>query len=326
MDNPHDKLFKNAFSKPENARGLLLSVLPSAVCKALDLKDPRPEPGSYLDENLEGRYSDLLFSVPFQGQAARTKADDASDTTASRAFVYVLVEHQSAVDRFMGLRLLEYMCRIWQAFRRDNPKAKRLPVVFPLVVHHSAKGWTAPVQLQDLVDTSHPDPSAVAPFIPDFRFLLDDLPRQRTEQLRARPLPSFGQLALLILRAAHLNDNQEILAAMRAWIPVFRALMTDNDARNAYRTLFLYTQTVWDIAPKDLGAFASGIGKIATEELMTTAERLRQEGLEEALLALCSNKFGGVTESQRKRIQSCDTLRRALNNILTAERFENLFN
>ena len=111
----------------------------------------------------------------------------------------------------MALRLLEYICRIWQAFRRDNPKAKRLPVVFPLVVHHSGNGWTAPTQLVDLLDTDHLDSNGVGPFIPDFRFLLDDLPRQRTEQLRARPLPSFGQLVLLILRAANLNDNQEIL-------------------------------------------------------------------------------------------------------------------
>ena len=66
---------------------------------------------------------------------------------------------------------------------------------------------------------------------------------------------------------------------MRAWIPVFRALLNDDDARNAYRTLFLYTQTVWDIAPEDLRAFASDLGNVATEELMTTAERLRQEGM-----------------------------------------------
>ena len=168
-----------------------------------------------------------------------------------------------------------------------------------------------------------------------------------TKQLRARPLPSFGQLALLILRAAHLKGNQEILAAMRAWIPVFQELLTDDDARNAYRTLFLYTQTVWDIAPEDLRAFASGIGNVATEELMTTAERLRQEGLMQgraeghakgleqgqaqgqvqALLAQCTTKFGNVTASQRQRLQSCDdvTLRRALNNILSAKTFEQLF-
>ena len=140
-----------------------------------------------------------------------------------------------------------------------------------------------------------------------------------------------------------------------AWIPVFQELLTDNDARNAYRTLFLYTQTVWDIAPEDLRAFASGTGNVATEELMTTAERLRQEGLKQgraeghaegleqghakgleqgqaqgqvqALLAQCTTKFGNVTASQRQRLQSCDdvTLRRALNNILSAETFGDLF-
>ena len=126
---------------------------------------------------------------------------------------------------------------------------------------------------------------------------------------------------------------------MRAWMPVFRELLTEDDARNAYRTLFLYTQTVWDIAPEDIRAFASDLGNVATEELMTTAERLRREGMKQglaeghaqgqasALLAQCAAKFGEVSESQRIRIQSCDdiTLRRALKNILSADAFEDLF-
>ena len=92
---------------------------------------------------------------------------------------------------------------------------------------------------------------------------------------------------------------------------------------------------------------------------MTTAERLRQEGLmqgraeghaeghaqgleqghaqglqqghakgqAQALLDLCATKFGVVTASQRQRLESCDdvTLRRALTNILSADTFDDLF-
>src|SRR4051812_36845807 len=135
MPHPNDALFKSAFADPEHAAGELRLVLPPALVARMDFASLQLVPGSYIEETLTERQSDLLFSV----------------AVASRpALVYVLCEHQSSVDRFMAFRLLRYIVLIWERQLADNPRAHRLPAVFPVVVHHSATGWTAPIELADL--------------------------------------------------------------------------------------------------------------------------------------------------------------------------------
>ena len=53
--------------------------------------------------------SDLVYLLPFREQ---------TNASASEVMIYILVEHQSTVDRTMGLRLLSYMCQIWERQRR----------------------------------------------------------------------------------------------------------------------------------------------------------------------------------------------------------------
>lgn len=50
------------------------------------------------------------------------------------------------VDRWMPLRLLDYMGQSWNAHRRSEPNGP-LPVVLPVVLHHGERGWTAPTSL-----------------------------------------------------------------------------------------------------------------------------------------------------------------------------------
>ena len=55
---------------------------------------------SFISEALQERESDILLSVPFE------KDTDAVDTDA--LLIYILIEHQSTVDKTMGFRLLSY--------------------------------------------------------------------------------------------------------------------------------------------------------------------------------------------------------------------------
>jgi predicted transposase/invertase (TIGR01784 family) len=96
-ETPHDALFRFAFSRPEHAAGELRTVLPEALVQELDFDTLSTVPGSFVDEALAGRASDLLFSIDLAGRPA---------------LIYVLFEHQSAEDPRMPLRMLGYMLRI----------------------------------------------------------------------------------------------------------------------------------------------------------------------------------------------------------------------
>lgn len=69
-NNVHDKLFKWTFSQVEHARGELELVLPPPLLERIDLASLAHCPGSFVDEALKERHSDLLFSASIAGRPA----------------------------------------------------------------------------------------------------------------------------------------------------------------------------------------------------------------------------------------------------------------
>lgn len=123
----HDALFKSTFSQVEHAAGELRVVLPPALAARIDFTSLALCPGSFVDEALAQRHTDLLFSAKLAGRTA---------------LLYVLFEHKSGPDELTAFQLLRYMVRIWEDFLKNQPDAKRLPPIVPVVVHHGAAGWT----------------------------------------------------------------------------------------------------------------------------------------------------------------------------------------
>ncbi len=105
--------------------------------------------------------TDLLYSL-------RTRS-------GGEALIYVLFEHQSSFDSTMPLRLLRYMVRIWEQWRDSHPEARLLPVIVPIVLHHGDAAWRAPPELAAMIDASPEMLEATRPWVPHFRFILDDL-------------------------------------------------------------------------------------------------------------------------------------------------------
>ncbi|WP_239381164.1 Rpn family recombination-promoting nuclease/putative transposase, partial [Frankia sp. CIT1] len=153
-------MFRRILGTPSNAASQVRAVLPPGLVARLDLDKLALVPGSLVDATLRWRHTDLLFTVPLDGR---------------EAFVYVLIEHQSGNDPVMAFRMLRYVVRIWDRYLADHPRASRLPVVIPLVVHHNDRAWTAPVEVADLVDLDVGLIEAWREYLPRFRFLLDDL-------------------------------------------------------------------------------------------------------------------------------------------------------
>lgn len=157
---PHDALFKAVFSRLEHAAAALAALLPPAIVARLDLSTLALRPGSFIDEALTGRHSDLLFSAQLSGRPV---------------LIYVLSEHQSTVEPLMAFRLLRYMVRIWEAHLADHPRTDLLPAILPLVVHHSEQGWQAAVSFEALLDLDPETLAVVRNYVPMFQFVLEDI-------------------------------------------------------------------------------------------------------------------------------------------------------
>ena len=93
MHQPHDRLFRSVFSDAAEAAGLLQTALPATLRNSFDWTTLTLVDGTYIDEDLLGSQSDLLYQVEHikSGQAVS---------------VYMLFEHQSSPDLWMPFRLL----------------------------------------------------------------------------------------------------------------------------------------------------------------------------------------------------------------------------
>lgn len=176
-DNPHDALFQFTISSVEHAAAALRSALPAEVAEKIDWSTLAPMPGSFVDAKLDGRRSDLLFSATLAGHPS---------------LLYLLFEHQSYGDELLLLRLLEYMTRIWRAYLQDHPKAKRLPVILPVVLHHSERGWRAATKLDQLLAGDDALLALVGRFVPRYEIVLDDISELDGEALRKRAITALG--------------------------------------------------------------------------------------------------------------------------------------
>ena len=137
---------------------------------ALDWEQLRLESGTFISEELRRSESDLLYSVPVKGNAE------------SELFLYLLFEHQSTSDRWLPLRLLNYLVGIWQRYRKQFPDAEGLPPVLPLLLSQVEGGWRVSTQFADLLLWPEGLRDSLEAYQPRFEHLLIDLATTATNK------------------------------------------------------------------------------------------------------------------------------------------------
>ena len=152
----------------------------------------------------------MIYLLPFRDMG------DTSDFvrgSATEVMIYILVEHQSKVDRMMGYRLLSYMCRIWESQRREYvaqelpPGEWRFQPIIPIVFYTGDQRWEALPSLELLMDLL----AALRRFIPKFDVLLLDVKRAADETLLRSNHP-FGWLMTVLKQ--EMADEPEFIAAL----------------------------------------------------------------------------------------------------------------
>ena len=118
----HDLFFRKAMSNKLASREFMNSHLPETLKKLVDTSSLHLEQESFVEDELKNSISDVLFSV---------KLNDGSD-----GYIYILLEHQSSSDKWMALRLQKYMINVCDKHLADNPEAKKLPLVYPMVFYN----------------------------------------------------------------------------------------------------------------------------------------------------------------------------------------------
>ena len=260
LTNPHDKFFKETFSRPEVARSFLQQYLPSHIVPLLDLDNLYLEKDSFIDPDLQEYFSDLLYRVPLRD--GRT------------LYVYLLLEHKSYSDPLTAFQLLRYMVRFWE--RRMRQKQTSLEPIIPLVVYHGRERWGAARNLAGL----YQGPEEMRGYLPDFRYELCDLTAYSDEEIRGE---AQTQIVLRILRYIF---DRELGQRLPEIFRLFGELANQETALEYLETVLRYLSVTAEKVT--LAELQAAVETAVTEprgDVMATLaqqwlEQGRQEGLE----------------------------------------------
>ena len=258
---PHDKFFKEAFGRLDLSRGFFRHYLPLPLVDAVDWTTLQLEPGSFVDERLAGSASDLLFSARVRG---------------APVLLYFLFEHQSSRDPAMRFRLLGYMVRIWEAWRKRAQPGRKPPCILPLVLHQGAGPWTVSTRFLDGLAVPEELRAEVAPYQPDFEHILVDLSRVPLDQMQGNLLL---RLTLALMKAV---AQEELGTWLERYGPALGELLAQPDRAGLARVLLKYALSVDAKEPSTVEEFVVKLkDQTVKSDVMSIAEQLMQRGRQE---------------------------------------------
>jgi len=186
----HDNSYKLLFSHAEMVRDLLLGFVKEDWVQDLDLDSLERVSGSYVSDDIRDRHDDIVWRVKWGREWL---------------YVYILIEFQSTIDRYMPLRVLVYLGLLYQDLIRGRNLASsgKLPPVLPVVLYNGGRRWDAPVEMGDLVEDV---PGGLSRYRPRFTFLLVDEGAYRDDDLKL-----LRNLVSALFRLENSRDPERIM-------------------------------------------------------------------------------------------------------------------
>ena len=167
MSKVHDSSYKFLFSNPEFVRDLIMGFIPDDWLHSLDYATLEKVPGSYITDDFKQREDDIVWRVKVGGEWV---------------YLYLLMEFQSSVDKYMALRMMVYVGLLYQDLikRGEMLVDGRLPPILPIVLYNGSQRWSAATDIAELIPAV---PGLVSEFKPSLKYLLIDENAYSTSEL-----------------------------------------------------------------------------------------------------------------------------------------------
>ncbi len=275
----HDELFKKVMSEPVAAREFLEYYLPVSFKDRINLNSIKIEQESFVTDSLRKKFSDVVYSVSLNKNNIKDSATDNVDN--DKAYVYVLIEHQSSSDYWIAFRLWQYMlllCKRHKDVNKTNKQKRgKLPLICPIVVYANDKPYNAPRSFWELFEDS-----ITAKALMSHEYLLVDLQKQSDDEIEKKKHLGMMEYMLKHIKARDiLNLWQSILEKFESSIEI--------DKKNGYiyiKWLLWYSDAKVDEEKQvELAKIiASYLKKEDQEELMRTiADKYIDEGIAQGM-------------------------------------------
>ena len=294
--NHHDLFFKATFSIRENATDFVRHTLPPGLVEQMDFETLAIEKGSHVDTVLAENFSDTVYTCRFSGTQIK---------------IALLFEHKSAPDNNLPFQLHRYMSNLWE--NSIKQKQPRLPII-PIVLYHGWKPWTPGTLITQFKNL----PDDITPYIPDFEFIFVDLSAYSNESIKTSIFKAASlRIALLIMK--NIFDQQKLEHHLTQFLEIGRAYFQETQGLKFLEAVINYILQATEIETDRLVQSIACISDKGGDIAMTTAEKLRQEGMQKGrqegrqegsyktTVSLVRNaKKNGLTEEMIARIANLD--------------------
>lgn len=257
----HDELAKKFLTDLSVAREFLEMYLPAKILNKCDLSSLEIQSESYIDDDLRKRFSDVVYKVGLlDGKSC--------------AYIYTLIEHQSAAEKLMPLRVLRYELEIISNHIKIYGEDKPLPIVVPLVFYNGTDSpYPHSTSIRDLMlDKELFDLVGLGAFK-----LIDLTVTNDSEILKHK------KIALLEMVLKHIKAKEFILV-VDSIVKALIVAHADNLPKNLFHSLLSYlTKAKDEDELKPL--FKSIIAEFSEykEDIMTYAEHYTQQGIQQGM-------------------------------------------
>ena len=155
IQNVHDKFFKETFSRIDVVTNFLEELVDEKLVKKLDLSTLKIDNNSFIDEELEEYFANILYTCDYGD--------------ISKVHIALLFEHKSYKEDHPHWQLNQYILNIWKASSKQ--KKKKLIPIIPIVIYHGKEKWDYQ-PMQSYFENLDKD---LLRYIPEFDFHLINL-------------------------------------------------------------------------------------------------------------------------------------------------------
>lgn len=198
----HDGGYKLLFSHARMVEDLIRGFVREDWVEELDFSSLEKLPTSFFsDKKGKRREGDVLWRLRWG--------------KGPWLYVYILLEMQSTVDRYMAVRMLTYVGLLYQDLikRKLVGPGGRLPPILPVVLYNGDATWGAARDVASLVEDG---PAGLERYRPRLEYFLLDEGRIATSDLE--PLRNVAAALFRLERSREPRDLKLVVEALLEWL------------------------------------------------------------------------------------------------------------
>ena len=261
IPNPHDKFFKESFSRLEVAKSFIEEVFPKDMRDKMNLNTLQLSNASYIDDMLKEHFADLVYETEYSGV---------------KATVTLLFEHKSYQQNFPEWQLMRYMSNIWGEEQKqltdvEKEKNEKNPsVVIPIIIHHGKTAWK---KTSMRANFGNP-PAELLRFLPEFDYLVFSLNDFEDYQIANFKNDFLATTAMLL---KHSRDEKEKFLQIESFI-IEKLRVFDTAHENSFiSSIIYYLHSATNLTTNELIIIFTKVSNNVNNMAMTAADEIRLE-------------------------------------------------